>query len=336
MAHRGARHDEAEGVDRIARVRHEDDVARRGDRLREIGQPLLRAEGDDDLALRIELDAEAARVIAGAGAAQPGDAARHRISVGLRVLHRLDELGDDVRRGRAVRIAHAEIDHVSPGGARLRLQRIDFAEDVGRKALDAIELFGHGSSAADGRPLVIPEPLFCECYPMDFPEQERVFFEAVGRAFGVWQHVEMQLFRVYARLIRPENAEVASAAFYSVVNFNTRLGMTNAAAHVALAGNAALSVWNALHNRAGRQAKRRNELAHFAVVYGVNPPTSSEFGPFLQPSIFDVTERETARQKRIDASRIKDAGNSFTRLAEDLTAFADGLPELGSSLGRLI
>ena len=171
---------------------------------------------------------------------------------------------------------------------------------------------------------------------MDFPEQERAFFEAVGRAFGLWQHVEMQLFRIYARLIRPENAEVASAAFHSVVNFNTRLGMTNAAAHIVLTGSAALAVWNPLHNRAGRQAKRRNELAHFAVVYGVNPPTSAGFGPFLQPSVFDVTERETAKQKRIDANRIKDAGDSFTRLADDLRAFADGLPELGSSLGRLI
>jgi hypothetical protein len=171
---------------------------------------------------------------------------------------------------------------------------------------------------------------------MELPEQERVFFETLGRAFGLWQHVEMQLFRVYARLIRPDNAEVASAAFHSVINFNTRLGMTNAAAHVALAGKPALSVWNPLHNRAGRQAKRRNELAHFAVVYGVNAPASSEFGPFLQPSVFDVTERETARQKRIDANRIRDAGSSFTRLADDLRAFADDLPELGSSLGRLI
>ena len=171
---------------------------------------------------------------------------------------------------------------------------------------------------------------------MDFPEQERVFFEAVGRTFGMWQHVEMQLFRIYARLIRPDNAEVASAAFHSVVNFSTRLGMTNAAAHVALAGSPALAVWNPLHNRTGRQAKRRNELAHFAVVYGVNPPTHPEFGPFLQPSIFNVTERETAKQKRIDASKIRDAGTSFTRLADDLRAFADGLPELGSSLGRLI
>src|SRR5207253_11449373 len=103
---------------------------------------------------------------------------------------------------------------------------------------------------------------------MDLPEQERVFFEALGRAFGQWQHVEMQLFRVYARLIRPDNAEVAAAAFHSVINFNTRLGMTNSAAHVALADSPALSVWNPLYNRAGRQAKRRNELAHFTVVYG--------------------------------------------------------------------
>ncbi len=171
---------------------------------------------------------------------------------------------------------------------------------------------------------------------MDLPEQERVFFEALGRAFGQWQHVEMQLFRVYARLIRPANAEVASAAFHSVINFNTRLGMTNAAAHLAVAGSAMLSTWNPLYNRAGRQAKRRNELAHFAVVYGVNPPTASEFGPFLQPSVFNVTERQTAKEKRIDVNKIRDAGNSFTRLADDLRAFADGLPELGSSLGRLI
>ena len=95
-----------------------------------------------------------------------------------------------------------------------------------------------------------------------------------------------------------------------MINFNTRFGVTNAAAH--------LSTWNPLYNRAGKQAKRRNEFAHFAVVYGVNPATPAEFGPFLQPSVFNVTERETAREKRIDANRIRDAGNSFTRLAADL------------------
>ena len=40
MAYRGASHDEAKGVDRIARVRDKDDVAGRGDRLREVGEAL--------------------------------------------------------------------------------------------------------------------------------------------------------------------------------------------------------------------------------------------------------------------------------------------------------
>ena len=149
MTHGGAGHDEAEGVDRIARVRHEHRVARRGDRLGQIGEPLLRAERDDDLALGIELDMEAAGVIAGTGAPQPGDAARCRIAVGLGVLHRLDQLGDDMRRGRPVGVAHAEVDDVAPLGARLRLQRIDFGEDIGRQALDAVELFGHGGTVAE-------------------------------------------------------------------------------------------------------------------------------------------------------------------------------------------
>jgi hypothetical protein len=120
---------------------------------------------------------------------------------------------------------------------------------------------------------------FCE-RAMDLPERERLFFEAVGRAFGQWQHVEMQLFRVYARLVRPDNAEVASAAFHSVINFNVRLGMTNAAAHVALAGGSALALWNPLYNRAGRQAKRRNELAHFpssTASIRQCPPSSGRF-----------------------------------------------------------
>ena len=146
VAHRRARDDEAEGMDRIARVRHQHDVARRGDRLREVGEAFLRAQVTMTSRLGIELDAEAAPVIGGLGAAQPGDAARGRIAVGARILHRLDQLLDDVLRRRPVGIAHAEIDDVAARRARLRLQGVDFGEDIGRQALDAIEFFGH-----DGR-----------------------------------------------------------------------------------------------------------------------------------------------------------------------------------------
>ena len=100
-ANDAARHQEAEGVDGIGRVGHQHDVARRGDRLRHVGEALLRTEGDDDLRLRIELHAEAARVIAGLGAAQAGDALRGGIAVGARLADRLDELVDDVLAARA-------------------------------------------------------------------------------------------------------------------------------------------------------------------------------------------------------------------------------------------
>src|SRR5438034_4947376 len=46
-----------------SRVGHEHDIARRGDRLRHIGKPLLGAERGDDLRLGIEFHAEAPLVI---------------------------------------------------------------------------------------------------------------------------------------------------------------------------------------------------------------------------------------------------------------------------------
>ena len=45
VADRGAGDDEAVGVDRVARVGHQDHVARRGDRLGEVGEALLGAQG---------------------------------------------------------------------------------------------------------------------------------------------------------------------------------------------------------------------------------------------------------------------------------------------------
>jgi hypothetical protein len=63
--------------------------------------------------------------------------------VRLRIADGLDELLDDVRRRRHVRIAHAEVDDVPALGASLGLELVDALEDVGRKALYAVELFGH-------------------------------------------------------------------------------------------------------------------------------------------------------------------------------------------------
>ena len=138
-----AGHQEAEGVDRIGRIGHEDDVARRGDRLRHVGEALLRAERRDDLGFGIELHAEAARVVGGLRAAQTRYALGRRIAVGARLADGFLELLDDMRGRRQVGIAHAEIDDIGAGVARRRLGPVDLLEHVRRQPADAVKFF-HG------------------------------------------------------------------------------------------------------------------------------------------------------------------------------------------------
>jgi hypothetical protein len=142
-----AGHQEAERVDRIAGVGAEHDVARRSDRVGDVGETLLGSDGDNHLAVGVELHPEAAPVIRGLRLPEPVDAARGGISVGIRALRGLGELGHDMRRRRQVRIAHPEIDDIGAGGAGRRLQPVDLLEDVGGQPLDAVEFglgLGHG------------------------------------------------------------------------------------------------------------------------------------------------------------------------------------------------
>ena len=78
----GAGHQEAEDVNGIGRIGNNDDIAGRGDRLRNIGEALFRAERGDNLCFRVELDAETACIIGGLRAAQPGYPLGGRIAVG--------------------------------------------------------------------------------------------------------------------------------------------------------------------------------------------------------------------------------------------------------------
>ena len=62
--------------------------------------------------------------------------------MGPRILHRLNQFGDDMRGRRAVRIAHAKVDDILPGATGLCLGRVHFGEDVGRQTADAMKFAG--------------------------------------------------------------------------------------------------------------------------------------------------------------------------------------------------
>ena len=144
-----AGHQESEGVDRVGRVGNQHDVARRGDRLGHVGEAFLRAERGDDLGLGIELHAEPARVIAGLGAAQAGDAFRGGVPVGARLADRFNELVEHVLGRGQIGVAHAEIDNVGAGGAGLGLQHVDLLEDVRRQAPHPVKVAHRGKWPLD-------------------------------------------------------------------------------------------------------------------------------------------------------------------------------------------
>ena len=134
----------------IARIRHEHDVARRSDGLRDVGKAFFRTECRNDLRVRIQFHAEAALVIGRLGATKPIDAARGRIAVRAWLSKRLLQLLDDVRGRRQIGIAHAHVDDVLTGITRGSLGTVHLLEHVRRQASYAVELF-HGRAPMTGK-----------------------------------------------------------------------------------------------------------------------------------------------------------------------------------------
>ena len=117
----------------IARLRDDDRVLRSvgvEDDLGETEDRLLAAEGRDHLAVRIDIDAEAALEPTG------NRPAKLREPLGLRIAHALAQAVDqglpDRRVGRLARVALAEVDDLDPGLGGLALRTLEPEEGVRR------------------------------------------------------------------------------------------------------------------------------------------------------------------------------------------------------------
>ena len=94
LADVGAGQQRAVDVDGVRRRRHQGGVAGLEQGPHQVREPLLGADGVDDLGLGVELDAEAPEVEVGVGLAQLGDALAGRVAVVAWVVHRLGQLLD--------------------------------------------------------------------------------------------------------------------------------------------------------------------------------------------------------------------------------------------------
>jgi hypothetical protein len=171
----------------------------------------------------------------------------------------------------------------------------------------------------------MPDFSFLGPFAMTPREHQQAFLETLASAITQWQAVEIELFFIFSKLLRAENNSVASAAFHSVINFNTRLAMTHAAAQIALANNPALGAWNGLHGRCAKRAKRRNNLVHFMLLHDATRADGS-ITMRLQPSIFDARAAQNKHKRTYEMKHIEAIRSSFGLLSQDLHCFARALP----------
>jgi hypothetical protein len=129
---------------------------------------------------------------------------------------------------------------VAIAGGELTLEMLDLQHNPDTKFYDApLHVKGlNGMLLIDdfGRQSFNPEQLLNRWI---VPMETQVDYLTLANAITQSQHVEMELFQIFAALVKSEGAKnyvAVSAAFHSVVNFNTRLAMTHAAACAVLTG----------------------------------------------------------------------------------------------------
>jgi hypothetical protein len=161
--------------------------------------------------------------------------------------------------------------------------------------------------------------------------QEREdLYQAIGEATTAWARVEGGLGVIFITMVAGDAMAIdnilrnlaARAAFHAIINFNSKLAVTNAAARWFLVNQPSyLARWTSLQNRTKRQAKRRNDIVHFALVKA-EPAPPLPFEYYLTPSLFGTHHLIGTEPSRLRLNDILARSKSFRALANDLFAFA--------------
>jgi hypothetical protein len=164
-------------------------------------------------------------------------------------------------------------------------------------------------------------------FPSTLPQdvEERLFYEELGRAVAYWQQVEGQVSAIFSRIMgrTSESYRAANIALNIVLSFSTKLAMTHAAV-TSLLGQSedALAEWNPLKSRASRRNDRRNELAHFGVIFDPKGKPGNRYR--LQPNIWNMRDHQRwagSSPPTRTVCQIHAVGQSFLKLSIDLRRF---------------
>jgi hypothetical protein len=149
------------------------------------------------------------------------------------------------------------------------------------------------------------------------------FHRAIGAALTAWAQVEDNLADLFVFFVSGHtHTAAARAAFYAVINFNTKLAMTDVAAQWAISQH--LPRWTTIHNRLNRQAKRRNDIVHFTLVQSTEIRGDGFVKPaiVLTPSLGNLTAHLSGTPaRRLTVNDVQQRAATFQQLAKDINEF---------------
>ncbi len=178
------------------------------------------------------------------------------------------------------------------------------------------------TSSSDGLRTLLLGP--CVGLDMDTHSELTNFYTKLGFALNWWQMVESALSIIFLRLTEA-NPEAGSAAFFAAVNFNAKLAMTDAAAHVALGGKK-LEAWAELQKSAAKLVEKRNDLVHFQLDSDDSQPEGQRHR--LQPNMFASGSKKRFRGPKMPSYVLKDVediSSKFRKLQHALNKFSKSL-----------
>ena len=163
------------------------------------------------------------------------------------------------------------------------------------------------------------------------PSQLKTFYAQVGKTNSTWQLVEKHLYDVLHRIIMPSRPGAHAAAFFAVPSFRAKLNLTHASIQFALFDKPdLLKEWQAIYNKAGRKADRRNEIVH-GMIYTEFNEKVKERKVYVAPIINDTRDKIPAKQPNtkpepLTLRRLKEYEKDFRTLARSMREFSRRIP----------
>lgn len=152
-------------------------------------------------------------------------------------------------------------------------------------------------------------------------DEQRTFYEVLGRAVARWAFVEQGIYHIYRRITGPMDWPAAAAGFHAIADTDTRLEVISASVAASVVNASLVDEWAGLRAKIHENAARRAKLGSWIVAHD---PDAQDEGAIvgLEAPLHDIAgKRENGEREKIHADRIAEWTAGFSELADDLDRF---------------